>query len=246
MATASNEHEVVLYDLACVKNICFSPTVWRIRLMLNYKRIPYKTVFLEMPDIEPTLKELGLPPHDPASGNKRSYTVPAIHHVPTNRYIMDSKPIAEFLESTYPEPPLQLTSELGSEIELKLRIMVAPALYQSIIPREVNILSPRAQEYFRRTCEAQLGKKLEDLLVGEVERWEASDTDWRAIGELMRRNREDGPFILGARPSYSDFFIAGSLQSVRAIEEALFLRIVQYPGFKDLYEASVPYSEKSD
>lgn len=58
MATASNEHEVVLYDLACVKNICFSPTVWRIRLMLNYKRIPYKTVFLEMPDIEPTLKEL--------------------------------------------------------------------------------------------------------------------------------------------------------------------------------------------
>ncbi|KAL7817867.1 hypothetical protein V8C26DRAFT_398245 [Trichoderma gracile] len=246
MATSTVEPEVVLYDLACVKNICFSPTVWRIRLMLNYKRIPYKTIFLEMLDIEPTLRELGLPPHDPVSGNKRNYTVPAIQHVPTNRYIMDSKTIAEFLESTYPDPPLQLSSELSSEIEHKLRTLVAPTLYQSIIPREVNVLSPRAQEYFRRTREAQLGKKLEELLVGEDERWEAADADWRAIGELMTRNQDEGPFILGARPSYTDFFIAGSMQSVRAIEEVFFLRIVQYPGFMEVYEACVPCMEKSD
>lgn len=52
------EPEIVLYDLACTKNVCFSPVVWRIRLMLNYKRIPYRTIFLEFPDIEPTLKAL--------------------------------------------------------------------------------------------------------------------------------------------------------------------------------------------
>jgi glutathione S-transferase len=34
------------------------PVVWRIRLMLNYKRIPYSSIFLEFPDIEPTLKAL--------------------------------------------------------------------------------------------------------------------------------------------------------------------------------------------
>lgn len=56
--TAQTEPEIVLYDLACTKNVCFSPVVWRIRLMLNYKRIPYKTIFLEFPDIEPTLKDL--------------------------------------------------------------------------------------------------------------------------------------------------------------------------------------------
>ncbi|TFB05273.1 hypothetical protein CCMA1212_002569 [Trichoderma ghanense] len=244
MATSSVEPEVVLYDLACVKNICFSPTVWRIRLMLNYKRIPYRTVFLEMPDIEPTLKELGIPPHDPASGNRKNYTVPAIQHVPTNKYIMDSKPIAEFLESTYPDPPLQLTSELGSEIELKLRTLIAPTLYQSIIPREINMFSPRAQEYFRRTREAQLGKKLEDLLAGEEERWKAADVDLRAISELMKRNQGNGPFVLGARPSYSDFFIAGSLQSLRAIEWAVFVRIVQYPGFREVYELFQPSTSR--
>ncbi len=52
------ENEIVLYDLACTKNTCFSPVVWGIRLMLNYKQIPYKTIFLEFPDIEPTLKNL--------------------------------------------------------------------------------------------------------------------------------------------------------------------------------------------
>lgn len=55
---ARSEPDIVLYDLACIKDVCFSPTVWRIRIMLNYKRIAYKTIFLEFPDIEPTLKEL--------------------------------------------------------------------------------------------------------------------------------------------------------------------------------------------
>jgi len=26
--------------------------------MLNYKQLPYKTIFVEFPDIEPTLKDL--------------------------------------------------------------------------------------------------------------------------------------------------------------------------------------------
>ncbi len=55
---AQADPDVILYDLACIKNVCFSPAVWRIRLMLNYKKIPYRTIFLEFPDIEPTLKKL--------------------------------------------------------------------------------------------------------------------------------------------------------------------------------------------
>jgi hypothetical protein len=55
---AQVEPEIVLYDLACTKGVCFSPAAWRVRLMLNYKRIPYKTIVIEFPDIEPTLKGL--------------------------------------------------------------------------------------------------------------------------------------------------------------------------------------------
>ncbi|KAH0524888.1 hypothetical protein TsFJ059_007336 [Trichoderma semiorbis] len=242
---AGSGPQIILYDLACIKDVCFSPVVWRIRLLLNYKRIPYKTVFLEMPDIEPTLKGLGLPPHDPASGNF-NYTVPTIHHLPTNKYIMDSKPISEFLESTYPDPSVPLTSELGTEIEAKVRSLVAPTFYRSAMPREVHILSPRAQEYFRRSREGRFGKTLEELLAGEEERWQAVEADRRAVGELMRTNKALGPFILGARPSYSDFFIAGSLQSVKVIDEGVFQRSVDCPGYKEIYEACLPYMERKD
>ncbi|KIW25218.1 uncharacterized protein PV07_08415 [Cladophialophora immunda] len=245
---AQTEPEIILYDLACTKNVCFSPVVWRIRLMLNYKQVPYRTIFLEFPDIEPTLKGLGLVPGESSSASKIKYTVPAIHHVPTGSYMMESGPISQFLESTYPDPPVPLTSELGREIEAQARRVLGAVFQASTMPREVNILSPRAQEYFRRTREAMLGHRLEDLLDPdrEDESWAAAGDGMRAVGQLMQTHQAEGPFVLGARPSYTDFFIAGSLQSARVVDEGVFRRNIKDPGFKGIYEACVPYMEKKD
>lgn len=183
-----------------------------------------------------------------ATGRKHKYTVPAIKHVPTNTYVMDSVLIAQFLESTYPDPPVPLTSELGREIEAKARSVLARAFGTSVMPREMNILSPRSQEYFRRTREASLGHRLEDLLdpVKEEQVWNAVGDGMRAIGELIRTHKAEGPFVLGARPSYTDFFIAGNLQSARVVDEGVFQRNIKYPGFKEVYEACLPYMEKKD
>ncbi|CAG9952149.1 unnamed protein product [Clonostachys rosea f. rosea IK726] len=247
--TDKTEPEIVLYDLACTKNVCFSPVVWRIRLMLNYKRIPYHTIFLEFPDIEPTLKELGIACYDSASGSKHKYTVPAIYHVSTNTYIMDSPAISKFLESTYPSPPVPLTSELGREIETKARSTIAPTFATSVMPREINILSPRSKEYFRRTREALIGRRLEDLCADsekEEQTWDAVADDMRAVGALMLTHKAEGPFVLGAQPSYTDFFIAGSLQSARMVDEAVFQRIIKFSGFKEVYEACLHYMDRRD
>ncbi|KZL70973.1 thioredoxin-like protein, partial [Colletotrichum incanum] len=154
MTTTQPAPEIVLYDLACTKNVCFSPVVWRIRLILNYKQIPYRTIFLEFPDIEPTLKGLGLPSN---SQGKQKYTVPAIHHLPTNTHMMDSLPIAQFLESAYPDPPVPISTEHSSQVEAHIRAVAGPVSYSSVMPREILVLSPRSQEYFRRTREAGLG-----------------------------------------------------------------------------------------
>ncbi|KAJ5580202.1 uncharacterized protein N7459_006187 [Penicillium hispanicum] len=246
--TVQPQPEIVLYDLACTKGLCFSPVVWRIRLMLNYKRIPYRTVFLEFPDIEPTLKDLGLVPGDSAPGLNPKYKVPAIQHVPTDTFIMESAPIAQFLELTYPDQPVPLTSDLGREIEAKSRAVVGAVFRTSLMPREIGILSPRAQEYFRRTRESSLGHRLEDLLDSEVEEqsWRTAEEGVSAVVELLQTHRADGPFVLGARPTYTDFFIAGSLQSARMVDEGVFQRIFKYPGFQDIYEACLPYMEKKD
>ncbi|KAH8646267.1 hypothetical protein BX600DRAFT_555957 [Xylariales sp. PMI_506] len=247
------EPEIVLYDLACTKNVCFSPIVWRIRLVLNYKQIPYRTVFVDFPDLEPTLKELGVIPSEAAMRRKYKYTVPVIQHVPTNTYMMDSAPIAQFLESQYPDPPVAvLQSEEARSLEARVDALGDAIFHISVMPREVGILSPRGKEYFRRTREASLGDpqlRLEDLLAGDREErgWEAIDQEVRAVGQLMRQPAAKGPFVLGsASPSYTDFVAVGWLQCARVVDEGVFQRNIAYPGYKEVYEACLPYLERNN
>ena len=190
----------------------------------------------------------GIVPGESPSGNKYKYTVPAIQHVLTDTVMMDSAPIAQFLESTYPDPPVPSTSELGREIEAKSRAVLGPAFRISVMPREIGILSPRSQEYFRRTANASLGHPFEDLLDPNKEEqcWNAVGDGMRGVGELMLKYKADGPFVLGAWPSYTDFFIAGSLQSARTVDEGVFQRIIKYPCYEGIYNACLPYMEKKD
>nr|OQO23264.1 hypothetical protein B0A51_08516 [Rachicladosporium sp. CCFEE 5018] len=237
--------EVVLYDLACIHCECFSPVVWRIRLMLNYKQIPYRTVFVEFPDIEPTLKALGI---SPASSEKK-YSVPAIYHQPSNKYIMDSDAISKFLEFTYPEPSLQLSSDLGTEIEAQGRAVLGPVLSIAVPPREIDHLSPRTAEYFRRTREARWGHTLESLIEGDNEEqaWTAAQEGMKEQDKLIKTNRAEGPFVLGAMPSYTDFFIAGVMESTRIVHEASFRRhMKEVEGTQAIYEACLPWMVQRD
>lgn len=176
------------------------------------------------------------------------YTVPTIHHVPTKTYLMDSVPIAIFLEKTYPERPLLLASELGRELEEKGRAAIGPALRVSILPREMNIISPRAQEYFRRTREAVLGCKLEELMSDgkEEKAWKQVGPALNEMGKLLLTNEAKGPFVLGAQPSATDFFIAGSLQAAKTVDQGVFARMAAYPGFLQIYEACLPYMQRVD
>lgn len=51
--------EMVLYDIPS-KPRChgWSVNPWKTRMALNYKRIPYKTEWTELPDLAPKLKKL--------------------------------------------------------------------------------------------------------------------------------------------------------------------------------------------
>jgi len=162
--------------------------------------------------------------------------------------MMDSAPISQFLESTYPDPPLPLTSDFGREIENKTFALLSPALYSLLTPRELAVLSPRSEEYFRRTREAFLGHRVEDLLNPEKEEElkKAVDEGIGTIGELLQTHRADGPFVLGARPTYTDFFIAGSLEFVKLLDHELFSGMVKHPGYGELYDACQQYMEQKD
>jgi glutathione S-transferase len=74
-------------------------------LNLNYKRIPYKTVWVEYPYIKPLYLELKQEPTTIANG-KPEYTLPAIHDPNTGTFVSDSFRIAQYLDKTYPDRPL--------------------------------------------------------------------------------------------------------------------------------------------
>lgn len=85
-----------------------------------------------------------------------------------------------------------------------------------------------------------LGHKLEDLInpaTKEEEGWEKLDAGIREVGGLMRTNKAEGPFVLGERPSYTDFLIAGALQAARVVDERTWERLVGFEGQGDVYRA---------
>ncbi|PSR72266.1 hypothetical protein PHLCEN_2v11858 [Hermanssonia centrifuga] len=74
------------------------------RYSLNYKGLPYRTEWVEYPDIEVLCIRIGAPPTSTKHGRPR-YTLPVIYDPSTNSVISDSVDIAKYLDETYPDTP---------------------------------------------------------------------------------------------------------------------------------------------
>ena len=209
--------------------------------MLNLKEIPYKTTWLEYPDIEPRLKSLGLAPNHEGP----AYTIPAIR-LPDGKAIMDSRKIAAELETLYPSPSLHMDSPLLLEVEAlipKAMMLTLRGVMMPKIPR--TLLNPPSAKYFEETREKRFGCSLGELekKTSEDEAFKAAEPGIHDLGSLLEKN--SGPFFLGTNVSYADLVVVGALQFLKSIEERLFERMVGVePCLKQLYDASRDYLER--
>jgi glutathione S-transferase len=188
----------------------WSPNTWKARYALNFKGIPYKTEWIEYPDIEAHCKKLGILPTSKNPDGSPHYTLPAIHDPSTGIYVSDSMLIAEYLEKTYPDTPslfphntVGLQSTFFPAFESNL-----DALWQFSLPATCSILNAPSAEYFRRTREAHFGKTMEDLFPkGEV-----GVVEWAKVQEGYTKTAswfaKTGPFMMGDTPSWADFVVA--------------------------------------
>ncbi|KAG5930937.1 hypothetical protein E4U59_000703 [Claviceps monticola] len=122
---------LTLYDIASrppVESTCFATNPWKARFALNFKALPYQTIWVSLPDI-PTLRSstLRLPPTRFFADGSPFYTLPILHdpnaspspsshdtdsdsdssdlennHPPRGVLIGDSFDIASHLETQYP------------------------------------------------------------------------------------------------------------------------------------------------
>ncbi len=161
------------------------------RLFLNVKGIPYETQWIEYPDIAPTFKSFGIPPN--AEGTP--YTVPTIRI--GDKYIMDSREIADELEKQHPSPSLHLDSAILPKVQ-KIIIEGMGSLRGVIMPKIPHtLLNEASVPYWNETRSKRFGMPLPQFEKeqGGDEAWEKVAPAMKELGALLEV--EGGPFLLG-------------------------------------------------
>jgi hypothetical protein len=181
------------------------------RLLLNYKRLPYTTTWLEYPEIALHLKSLSvslLSSGKLASSTDQQnsgttpnetdtpYTIPTISLTPTH-HIMDSVAIAAYLESTYPVPPIHPDAPEVATVEKAVGAAFSPIapIIVSGIPR--NLLNDSSKKHFEKGFEDGVGMSTEEFgrTVTREACLEKAREPWVELASLLKKN--GGPFVRG-------------------------------------------------
>ncbi|VDC04770.1 unnamed protein product [Peniophora sp. CBMAI 1063] len=234
---------LIFYDIPgnAWANKAWSPNCWKGRYALNIKNIPYKTIWVEYLEIEPTFKKAGIPPTG-TRGGKDLYTCPAIVDPNTGTAVADSILIAEYVEKTYPNPdtptlfpPGTRTLQLGFRDAFDQR--ARGNMVKSLIFQNIAQMSPESGAYWRRTREQyRFGKTLEEI-VPQGEQLVATTRSildgLHTVGQWIDAG-EGGPFLMGKEPCFADVDIAAILKWVQLIvgkdEDGLWTAVAKVDG----------------
>ena len=154
------------------------------RFALNYKKIPYTVIDLDITSIETTAKSLGVRPTiDPADGTPR-YTVPFIRDVDpttgTEVVISDSFKVAQYLDKAYPGTPRIIP--LGTDM---LQSTFCQAVFSAVTPLLAIIRPITAQRYltpeFREGVKKRFGEE------GVSKRGLSAEQEQEAWGNFILR-----------------------------------------------------------
>ncbi|KAJ6506740.1 hypothetical protein C8R45DRAFT_970390 [Mycena sanguinolenta] len=214
---------IVFYDIpSSLPSVCWSPNLWKTRYALNFKGIPYKTVWVEYPDIEARCKEIGAAPTRNKVDGRPHYTLPVIHDLSTGAVISDSSKIAAYLDATYPDKPLLMpagTAGLHRAFQSAGQALIALIVPYGL-PASHKTLNPPSAEYFRRTREEAFGKTLENLTPrGEedIAQWKKLKDGFGEVDEWIRVNGPDNSYLMGKTLCYADMWIAAHAQWVKLV-----------------------------
>ncbi|CAE6337432.1 unnamed protein product [Rhizoctonia solani] len=221
---ATKENPIVFYDLADANNRSWSFNPYKTRLSLNYKRLPYRVVYLSFPDIEPKLKELGVPP---VSETFPRYTLPVIADPSADpegnpTYVSDSFKIALYLDEKYPAPKYPAIFSAGTHgLQSLLMTEYFPTLISVIIglclPNVLRILDARSIEHIRRTRGSNVIAEPPSKEV-KLKLFKHAQQKFETLMHSLDLNSGSGPFVLGSQVSFIDFSIGGLLHFVQKSE----------------------------
>src|SRR5258705_1075788 len=109
---------ITLYELVGAEGRSFSPNVWRTRMALAHKNLPYEAVPLRYSDIASIL-------------DGKQKTVPVISD--SGRIVADSWAIANYLEDNYTRLPSLFGGTAGRDLTLFVQSWTADSLHRGVI-----------------------------------------------------------------------------------------------------------------
>ncbi|KAF8507815.1 hypothetical protein JB92DRAFT_2957157 [Gautieria morchelliformis] len=215
---------ITLYDVPSDFNgKAWSLNMWKARYALNYKGVPYKTVWLEYPEIEPTIRSIGAAPTRKKPDGSPLYTLPVIvdpsRTAPSGgpTVVSESFHIAEYLDETYPTPSTGALFPPGTKALQQLFYdhffkNVLMVTIPMALPEMFKHLNEGSRPYWRLTREAMLGGKLEEVCPKSSEKWDGH-LAFGVLAALLDKNGKDGnTLVMGTHPTFSDFVIAAFLE----------------------------------
>ncbi|KAL7279864.1 hypothetical protein ACG7TL_006273 [Trametes sanguinea] len=209
---------ITFYDIPSTKagQKAWSRSTWKIRLCLNFKGIPYQTVWLEYPEIEALSRKLGLAPTSQRSDGSPKYTVPAIYDPNTTMAVADSVQIVRYLDKTYPDTPQLVpyaTDALHAAFDQAFLTTVCPSLLKVVAVPTAECLKPRSAAWFRAAvdCTPTTGAKREESWAAFKNALQTLAQWLEADGTMERR------FFLGDKIGYADITVAAFLLWIRVV-----------------------------
>ncbi|KAI0800557.1 hypothetical protein C8Q74DRAFT_1314072 [Fomes fomentarius] len=215
---------IILYDIPfSVKGTSLSGNTLKTRLTLNYKGIPFKTVWLNYLQIEPTLKELSVGPTTTWPDGSPMYTLPAIYDPSTGKGLAESSAIARYLDETYPDTPRIIpegTEAFHEALEAALFPTIFISLGSLLMPLVPQFATTTEDaEYYKAAREKQLGVPLDALSpLGSAVReqqWTASEAGLGKVAAWLDVGGREGQFFMGERVSYADIVLAALFIAIK-------------------------------
>ncbi|KAJ6178573.1 hypothetical protein N7519_009034 [Penicillium mononematosum] len=259
--TESNIHFFDITSVLPGPSKSWSPNTLKTRMVLNFKGIPYTQSWVSYPDIEPLLKAHGVPPAKSSilpANSPIHYTLPAISHkggITSNPagLLMDSEPIAMYIDKLYPSPPLFPSGDASYSLMVavqKIVSLIRPSMVALVIPNVPSGLDERGREYFIRTRTEAFGKPLSEVKPtdeGELlALWQLIEKETEPLIKMLKgKDGKKGPFLEGEKAGFADIILASLLAFFERFDRGTFEKILVLGDgeLKALYEACLPWIE---
>ena len=191
--------------------------------ILNYKRLPYRTTWIEISDVEATLRMLNVQPSYRPDG-RPVYTLPVIVDPlrnPMSPVVRSNvSDIAEYLEAAYPARPIfpEGSRALQTLFAHYIQDVFAKPLLPILVPLTHQRLPERSQAHLRHGTPAGRGGAASPspgaLTSAQREQaWAAVMEQFNFLANVLDKNTTDGNGVvaMGRDVSYADFALCSVL-----------------------------------